>query len=250
MVSVEDLTFSYGEKIVLRDVNFDHDEGILGILGPNGSGKTTLLKLMNALLKPQSGDVKIDGESVFSMKRKDLSKRITLVSQELRIVFDYRVIDVVLMGSISRKIFPDEDEIERARDLLKEMGISHLSDRRLGSLSGGERRIVLLSKAIFQGCDLIAVDELELHLDPKHKVEIASLMRDLSRKGKIVIAVFHDINLALSVSDRIIGLKDGKILFDTDPRDDSVPRLLEDLYQTRFESFRFKKRWVLVPSML
>ena len=241
--------FSYGNGVVLDDVNLKLDPGFTAIVGPNGSGKTTLLKIIAGILRPDRGEVEIDGKPVHRMKRSEISKILTLVSQDYETSFDYAVIDVVLMGGLVRGLFPNSRDVERARNILNDLGIGRLAERSFRRLSGGEKRLVLLAKALFQGVEILLVDELELHLDPGREVEVAGLLREMANSGKTIVSVFHDVNLAVSISNRLIGLRRGEIVFDVDPESDSLPELLSDLYRTEFEKFRLGNRWFVLPRI-
>ena len=248
MVRLRDLSFSYGDRPVFERLSLEFEPGFHAVIGPNGSGKTTLLKIVSGVLKPDGGEIEIYGKNLEGLKRSKISKLVTLISQDYRAVFDYTVLDVVLMGRIPHSLFPDGRDVEIVLEILESLGLKDLSSRRFESLSGGERRLVLIAKALAQDTPLILVDELELHLDPRHKLEMVEILKRTVEMGKTVISVFHDLNLALNSSDRIVGLKDGRVLFDLESNSDEIPDALEGLYGVRFRGYISEGRWCVLPE--
>ncbi len=250
MVILRDVSAGYGKRYVLTDINLTFDKGFFGIIGPNGSGKTTLLRVISRIVKPFKGSVEIFGKNVLDYNSKELAKLVTLVSQDFYPIYDYTVYEMVLMGRVPYMgVFPfwsDEDRKSVER-IMEEMGILTFRNRLFSQLSSGEKRLVMLARAIAQNTDVILVDELELHLDPKHKMFIAEYLKKLSRMDKLIISVFHDIDLAISFSDRIVGLKDGKVFFDHPTDHPSLAKLFSQLYQVPFCSVHIKGKKRLLP---
>ncbi|MCD6450464.1 MAG: ABC transporter ATP-binding protein [Thermotogaceae bacterium] len=237
MIKLEGVFSGYNREPVLKDIYFEVEEGFVGVIGPNGAGKSTLLKTIASLVEVYEGALYINGKSVTDYKRKELSKILTLVSQDFFPIYDYTVRELVEMGRIAHQgFFPNwtkEDE-EQVKIAINTLGIKYLERRRYSQISSGEKRLVMLARAIAQNVRIILVDELELHLDPKHKMVIASYLKKLSKMGIIILAVFHDIDLALSYSDRIIGVKEGRITFDLDVSSSNLREHLEKLYGVDF----------------
>jgi len=237
MIRMENVFSGYNGKVVLKNINFEVKAGFVGIIGPNGAGKTTFLKTIASLVDIYKGRLYINEKSIKCYKRKELSKLLTVVSQDLFPIYDYTVRELVEMGRIAHQGFlpnwtaEDELQVEKA---INTIGIKHLERRRYSQISSGEKRLVMLARALAQNVKVILVDELELHLDPKHKMTIASYLKKMCKMGMVILAVFHDIDLALSYSDRIIGIKDGKILFDLSTKSNDLKENLEKLYGIEF----------------
>ncbi len=250
MVKVSNLSFSYGDRVVFENLNLEFEWGFHAIVGPNGSGKTTLLKIISGILKPSDGNVRFMEKDITRMSRGELARFVTLVSQDYETVFDFTSVEVVLMGRIPHSFFPKREDFKRALEIMSDLNLRDLSYRRFSDLSGGEKRLVLIAKAFLQDPKIVLVDELELHLDPKRKLEITCILRKMVENGKTVIAVFHDLNLALSFSDRLIGLKRGRVVFDLDVQSDEIPHVLKDLYDVNFHGIRLEnKRWCVFPRL-
>ena len=232
MIKIENLNVGYEGNSVIDGMDLEIDGGFVAILGPNGSGKTTLLRSISGILKPISGSVRIYGKDVYKISRGEASKIVTMISQDFVPMYDYTALDVVKMAFSGQSFFPSKEEDEMATESLRRVGMEHLKDRMFSTLSGGEKRLVMIARALAQGSKVILVDELELHLDPPHKRRIAENLKKISDSGKTVISVFHDIQLAFSFADRFIGIRFGKILFDSEK-----PNLedLENLFDMDFK---------------
>ncbi len=253
MIRIKKLYAGYGNGDVLKDISLTVERGFLGILGPNGAGKTTLLRVLSGVLKPREGMVELDGKDINEYSRKELSRKITLISQNFYPVYDFTVREMVEMGRIPYLEFlpvwtlDDEKAIEKA---LKDTGTWKLANRRISQLSSGERRLVMIARAVAQDVKILLVDELELHLDLLHKSKIAAYLKRLTEKGVIVISVFHDVDLALNFSDRIVGIKNGEILFDLLVESERVKEELERLYDLKFEVLTGGSRKRILPKYL
>ena len=232
MIDIENLHVGYDGKLVIKGVNLKINDGFVAILGPNGSGKTTLLRSISGILKPVSGSVKISGKDVYRSTHKEISKMVTMISQDFVPMYDYTALDVVKMAFSSESFFPSKEEDKLAEKSLRSVGVGHLKDRMFSTLSGGEKRLVMIARALAQGSKVILVDELELHLDPSHKKQIAKTLKNISKSDKIVVSVFHDIQLAFSFSDRFIGMRSGEIVFDSE---DPSPENLKSLFDMEFK---------------
>lgn len=216
-LSAEGICFSYRNRPTLKGVSFQVRHGELcGLLGPNGSGKTTLLKCMNGLLSPSAGRIAIGGHEISRLSREEVAQRIAMVPQELSIVFPFTVLQMVLMGGSVRfgisGVAKAKDH-RHAREVLGELGIEHLSERRYTELSGGEKQMVLIARALFQGTGILLLDEPTSHLDFKRQFTILETIRRVTReRGLTTIMTLHDPNAAGAYCDRLIMLSQGKIL--------------------------------------
>lgn len=216
-LAVKSLKFCYGKKLILDDITFSVSTGtICGLLGPNGSGKTTLLKCINGILKPAAGRIEINNVSLEQMSRPEIARSMSVVPQQTNTVFSFKVVDMVVMGrSPVLEVWQKPTLSDRAEavKLLTELGIGHLAERPFNEISGGERQMVLLARAIFQNTPIMLLDEPTSHLDLKNQVKIMELVRSVAlKRGITTIMTLHDPNLALHYCDEVVLLKNGRIM--------------------------------------
>ena len=234
---VEGVSFGYTEKPVLREVSLCVLPGeIVTLLGPNGSGKSTLLKCMLGLLRPGKGAVYLDGKDVASIGPKALAREIAYVPQIHRNSFPYRVMDVVLMGRIPHKAFffkysPQDFTI--AEGVMGKLSIGHLADRPYTEISGGERQLTLIGRALAQGARTFIMDEPSTGLDYGNQLRLLEQIVLLSREGYTFIKSTHAPEHALWIADRVIMLKDGAVLADGSPGEVINSGNLYELYRTK-----------------
>jgi iron complex transport system ATP-binding protein len=217
VLTIDGVDCSYGSVDVLKNVDFAVESGeFVGILGPNGSGKTTLLKSISRVLKPKMGAILIDTADIYSMKSVDVAKQLAVVPQTTPVTFDFTALEVVLMG---RNPHMPRFKMESKKDLeiaKKSMELTHtwdFADRPVTELSGGERQRVIIARALTQEPQILLLDEPTTHLDISNQLEIMDLIKHLCETKKLlIVAVFHDFNLAARYCDSIILLKDGKIV--------------------------------------
>jgi iron complex transport system ATP-binding protein len=208
----------YYESIkALENIMFSVKEGkFVGILGPNGSGKTTLLKAISRTLKPRIGTIFLDDINIYDMKSKDLAKNLAVVPQEATATFGFTVLDVVLMGRnpyIERFGMESREDLAIARKTMELTNTWHLADRLVNELSGGEKQLVTITRALTQEPKILLLDEPTTHLDINHQIEIMDIVRRICKEKKLVVlAVFHDFNLAARYCDFAVLLKGGKIV--------------------------------------
>ncbi|OFV67657.1 MAG: iron ABC transporter ATP-binding protein [Candidatus Syntrophoarchaeum caldarius] len=213
----------YGDRRIIKDFTFRSKKGeFIGIIGPNGSGKTTLLKTMGRLLKPHVGVVLIDQTDIFSIGHKEFAKQVAAVAQDTTIDFDFKAIDIVLMGRnphLGRLQMETVEDEKIARDAMEMTGSLDLMDRSINSLSGGERQRVIIARALAQQPRILLLDEPTSHLDINYQIETMELLKHLSNEGLIVIAAIHDLNLAAQYCDRLIMLRSGEAIAIGEPEE-------------------------------
>jgi len=203
ILEIKDLNFSYEKEVILKDISLGMKEGdFLAIIGPNGGGKSTLLKLILGILTPMSGDIKLFNDSF----RANLS-RIGYVPQNTNINIDFpiKVIDVVLMGytESKRKLFGySKAEIQKAMEVLEQVGISSLAQNKIGSLSGGQRQRVMIARAICNNPKLLILDEPTASIDSMGQKQIYELLKKLNTTISIIV-VSHDISVILSYASSV-----------------------------------------------
>lgn len=217
LLKVDDVGFSYPSRDVLKDIDFEAHKGeVLGILGQNGCGKTTLLKCINSSLKPTKGVVAVDDADVQAMSKKKIAQTMGFVMQTTNTAFPFTVYETVLMGRYSRKetfsADDDENDTRIVYEAMRDTGVVAFADRDIDELSGGERRRVMIARALVQEPDILLLDEPTLHLDINHQFDLMDLITELSKKrGLLVIIVTHDIIFAARYCDRIILIEHGVI---------------------------------------
>ncbi len=221
-LQIQQVYFSYLDGLVLHNINLSIKDGeMVGLLGPNGSGKTTLIKLASGVLKPNQGEIKLDGSSLGRLSRKVIARSVAVVPQQFNIPFAFTTTEVVMLGRTPFfRVFAGESEVDKqfVYNALELVGISELKERRFDELSGGERQKVILAMALAQQPKLLLLDEPTVHLDITHQVEILGLVRRLNfERGLTVIAAMHDLNLASLYFNRLILLKEGKVSADGTP---------------------------------
>jgi len=215
MVTLTNVSAGYGSGDVIKNISLEINSN-LSIVGPNGCGKTTLLKVIAGLL-PYSGSAKVLGRPISQIKRQELAENIAMLSQQPTVYFEYSVFDTVMMGRYShikkRQGFaPNQVDKEAVFRSLLAVNLDDLKDKSISRLSGGQLQRVFLARALAQDPKIILLDEPTNHLDLKCQVEIMEHLKKWAKEGgRIVIGVLHDVNLAMSLSDTMAVMKDGKI---------------------------------------
>ena len=255
-LEVRHLSFSYGSRPVLHDINFQIEYGeFLSILGPNGVGKSTLFRCMLGLLSPTDGTTYIDGTDIAQMSPRALSRKAAYIPQSHSPVFNYSVLDMVLMGTASqmgRISAPGAAQHKLAQTALDRLGILDLQDRGYGYLSGGERQLVLIARAIAQQAKILMMDEPSASLDFGNRIRVMQTVKDLTRDGYTVIQTTHDPDQAYLYSDKILALYGGRVLAWGAPRDTIQNELISTLYNVDVEvcSLHGDAVRVCVPTQL
>jgi iron complex transport system ATP-binding protein len=221
MIEMRQVGFEFTGAPVLDGVDLDIAAGrITCLVGPNGAGKTTLLRLVAGLLAPARGRVSVLGVDPVREPRRRLARRLSYLPQTYRLVFPYRVGEVVLMGRYAHSPFglEREEDVAAAREAMSRCDVLPLADRRFDALSGGEQRRVLLAQAFCQGAELILLDEPTASLDPAHALALfAALAAERDRRGATALVVTHDLNLAARAADRLVLLHRGRVVADGPP---------------------------------
>lgn len=216
-IRIDNLVAGYRGRPVLKEVNIGIEAGrVCALLGCNGSGKTTLLRCVNALIRPLQGEVLVKGRRVRYLSRAEIARLISVVPQVAFSPFSFSCLEIVLMGEAARlKIWssPGQEAYSRALEVCEEVGIGHLVNRSFNELSGGERQLVLLARALFQEAPVMLLDEPNSHLDFRNQHRIMELMRQIVKlRGVTVLVTLHDPNLALMYCDEAIMLKEGQVV--------------------------------------
>jgi len=237
ILEIKNLVCGYVEKEIIKQVSFSAKEGeFLGIIGPNGSGKTTLLRSITGLLKYWEGEVLYNGRNISKIPLREFAQNVAVLPQILNINFSFTVQQLVLMGrypylkkfqSISKK------DLDIAKNSMSLTDISHLTERRVGELSGGEWQRVLIAQALTQEPKLLLLDEPTTHLDITHQIETLDLIKKLNKeKNLTIIVVLHDLNMASEYCEKIIMLENGEIYREGTPEEVLTYKNIEEVYKT------------------
>ncbi len=215
-IETKNLNFSYGSTPILRDMNFRaRENSLVAVLGPNGAGKSTLFRCILGFLKGYSGQIMIEGQDIKGMSRSELAKAIAYIPQTTVPVFNYTVLDMVLMGTTgSLKLLqsPGREQVEAAHEALAELGIEHLAGRGFGRISGGERQLALLSRALVQDAKILIMDEPTANLDYGNQYRVMSKAKELARNGYTVILSTHNPEHALLFADKCFVIQKGEFV--------------------------------------
>lgn len=233
MMEVKNISYHYhGGGEVLKDVNFTLEQGqFLAILGNNGVGKSTLLKCLNKILKADSGELLLDGESILQMSNHQVSRRIAFVSQTVPNT-QMTVHDVVMLGRrpYMKWGFTEKDH-QIVHSAMERLNLESLRGRFLNQLSGGERQKVMLARALAQEPKLLLLDEPTSSLDIHNQYQVLEIVRELCHHdGLTAVVVIHDLNLALRFCDQFLLLRQGQVYANGDYRI-LTPEALKAVYQ-------------------
>ncbi len=257
VIEVSNFSYSFGNGDVLRSVSFKAAGGeYLSIVGPNGAGKTTLLKNIIRILTGGRGSVRVNGIDINFYSQKELAKIISYVPQPDGRMYPFQVREFILMGKyphinpFSKITTEDEREVD---GVLESVHMSRFKNRDMAALSSGERQKIMIAASLIQKADIFLLDEPTTFLDPKHEEEIHRILKRLNREHNItVLAVTHNINSAVILSDRILALKDGRVLYCGSSDGLMEQSVLNSLYDKEFELMTHPKKniKIILPEVI
>ena len=216
MIKTSDLNFSYGSKSILKNINFEAESGeVISLLGPNGCGKSTLLKSLAGLFNSVKPSILINSRPINHYSKKDLAKEIAFLPQFQEKLEGMTVRDVVALGRTPYHktgwFYSDEDNL-KINEALSYLNLLKFQNRQVDELSGGERQRVFIAMVLAQNTPIVLLDEPVTYMDIKHQWDLLDLIHRLKEDfGKTIISVFHDINHAMEVSDKVYLMKGGAI---------------------------------------
>ena len=215
-LDVDNLSFGYGKRMILSGISFSLESGcITSLIGRNGAGKTTLIKLIMGFLQPGEGKILIDGKDSYGMKPDERARAIAYIPQYSSMVYRYSVMDSVLMGRAPHIMLfghPKDSDREKALNALRMLGIEHLSARPCDELSGGERQLMMIARALAQDAEILILDEPTASLDYTNQLLVMETVSSLKTEGYSILFSTHSPEQALMVSDRIMLLgMDGRV---------------------------------------
>ncbi len=215
ILDINNIHFSYRRGVeVLKGVSFSLLKGeSLTLFGPNGSGKSTLIKIILGFIKPDEGSVKFEGREILKLKSRERARILSYVPQRPNLTFPLTVFNYVLLGRTPYiNGFVRKSDYDKVLYWMDRVGILHLKDRDFLSLSEGEKQLALLSRVLSQETPIILLDEPLSHLDLRFRTRILKILLEVKGEGKSMISVFHHLSSVKLLSDRVIFLKNGRIL--------------------------------------
>ena len=233
MIDVKNISKSYGTTVVVDDVTLTLPAGgVISLIGANGAGKSTLLSIISRLLPMSAGSVLVDGMDVAKTPGDALARRLSILRQDNQIMSRLTVEDLIAFGrypySKGRLTDIDREHIRRVIRYLELEGVAH---RFLDELSGGQRQRAFIAMVLCQDTEYILLDEPLNNLDVKHAVAMMKLFRRTADEfGKTVVLVLHDINFASCYSDRIVAMRDGRVVHQGPPEEIITPEVIRDVY--------------------
>ena len=237
---LDNVSCVYDSHPVLDGIKFRCEPNdFVGIVGPNGSGKTTLLRVMSRVLRPALGSVTVDGQDPYLSEPVVLAKKLAVVPQDSIVNFDFTALEVVMMGRnphVEAFKMEGPHDLQVAKDAMKITKCLSLAERKMSQLSGGERRMVIIARALAQEPKILLLDEPTLNLDVSHQIELMDTVRNLCKKKRlIVLSVFHDFNLASRYSDYLLMLSKGKLFSVGTPEEVFTEENIQEVFNVKTE---------------
>ena len=216
MISVENLSFAYDTINVLDDVSFELGKGELAaVLGPNGAGKSTLFKCLLGFMKKYDGVIKLDGKDIRDIDRRSMASLAAYVPQSEMPAFNYTVMDTVLMGTagmLTPLQSPSHEQKELAARAIGQLEIQHLANRGIREISGGERQLSLLARALAQSAKILIMDEPTANLDYGNQQRVLRHIKKMAQQGYTILMSTHNPEHVLQYATQVIAIKDHRIL--------------------------------------
>lgn len=236
-IAAYQVSFAIDGKEILQSIDFVGRGGeFIGLLGPNGAGKSTLLRILAGLRRPTEGEVALGGRAILQMTAPEVARQVAYVPQDTHISFGFTVKEIVLMGRhahLGRFQVEGEADHRIAAEAMERVGVAPLAERNIVSLSGGERQMVFVAKALAQQPHVLLLDEPVSALDIRHQLHVLSLVRAETQRGVTAVAVLHDLNLAARFCDRVYMMAGGRVVAHGSPSEVYTEEVLARTYGVR-----------------
>jgi iron complex transport system ATP-binding protein len=217
MIFIKNIIAGYFDKKVLNNISFNIENGdFFGIIGENGIGKTTLLKVLCNLIKPYSGIIYIKNKNIDCFSKNELSKIISFLPQNMNTDFDFTVYDFIMFGRypyMNILKIPSKNDYIELEKTIKILNINNLLQRKINTLSGGEKQKVLIAQVLVQNTDIIVLDEPTSHLDAVNQEYVFEILKKMNEKyNKTIVITLHDLNYVKKFCNKIISMPNYRIL--------------------------------------
>ncbi len=235
-LAAESVRLAYDERVVVHDVDLALTDGsFTAIVGPNGCGKSTLLKALGRLLRPTSGQVVLDGRAISRTSTRDVARVLGLLPQTPTAPDGLSVADLVARGRHPHQSWMRQwsrDDEAAVAEALAWTDMTELADRPVEALSGGQRQRAWISMALAQGTDLLLLDEPTTYLDLAHQIDVLGLVARLhTERGRTIVVVLHDLNLAARYAQRLVAMRDGVLVASGTPGEVLTEQLMADVFE-------------------
>jgi iron complex transport system ATP-binding protein len=250
-IEMNNVTFGYEDQPVLKSLSLSVEKkAFWAVVGPNGAGKSTFLNLLCGQLKPDQGNVYLDGKPASSHSSRQLARILSMVRQEFVPVFGFSVRQTVMMARFYRTstLFENAEDIEAVNTALTATDTMDFADRPLGHLSGGERQRVFIARALAQETPVLLLDEPTSHLDLKHQIRIFDLLKQMQHEqGKTILLVTHDLNMAAQYCDRVLLLGTEGAFFQGVPEQVLESGQIQSIFGVQGHQGQLPKRKFFIP---
>jgi iron complex transport system ATP-binding protein len=250
-IELTGVTCGYGNNAVVADCSLSISPGeVVALIGANGSGKSTLMKTIAGAIGPLAGRVRLMGDDVTSMTKREIARRLGYVPQIESPAFDFKVRDVVLMGRMphSDGLFETTEDRAAAELAMLRADCKDLADRPMSELSGGEGQRVRIARALAQDAPMLLMDEPTTHLDVRHQIETGRLVRGLALDGLAVLVAVHDLNWAAAFATRAVLLSEGVVALDGPMPETLESPVIDQAFGVEFQRIREEGLWLLAKE--
>lgn len=252
IISVNDLHFSYPKRPVLEGIDFTLNQGeVVSLLGPNGCGKSTLIRLILKLIHPHQGEIWLDNKTIHRYSHREIAKHIAYIPQYNNVPFNYSVLEMVMMGRVAKHGFfaaPSARDRDVAHESLTQIGIDDLAHRPFGQLSGGQKQMVLLARALTQEVNTFIMDEPVSGLDYGNQIRLLELITNLSHQGYTFLKTTHYPDHALMVSSRVVVMNEGKIIANGKPEEVITSSMIREVYGIEADLINHNRQTWCIPT--